>query len=253
MNRNTFLLLITLIFVYACSEKQKVAKPIIKDSNSLIIGNPFDYGVNSMLLFPVGSNYQPIVYEPSSTNDELKQITDAKIVLGFCANTSTYYDKSAEKEFKNNDEDKFDIRNILFYDLKTEKSYLLTSDTFHILSFAIHKEFTTPLIFYRVVKKDNNNDSIYNFKDPVILFISDMMGRNLTQITPSDEQFTDYSYYSQTNIILIKTSIDSDADKQFTNYDETNFRELKMDNPTMGKEIFSKSLKDTLRLQLKVR
>jgi hypothetical protein len=106
------------------------------------------------------------------------------------------------------------------------------------------------LIFYRVVKNDHNQDSVYNSQDPVMLYISDLYGKRFTQITPENEQFVDYTYYPKTQSILIKTIIDSDHDKLFTNFDETNFRDMQIAEPSMSREIFQKSLKDTLRKQL---
>jgi hypothetical protein len=98
------------------------------------------------------------------------------------------------------------------------------------------------------VKKDFNADSVFNSKDPVMLFISDIFGKNLTQVTPDNEQFVDYFYYADTQKILIKSSIDQDANKEFNAGDETNFRDMSILAPNMGREIFAKSLKDSLRL-----
>lgn len=55
-----------------------------------------------------------------------------------------------------------DITNLLFYDLVSGESYPLTEDSLHIISFALHKEFANPLIFYRIVKEDHNEDGLYN-------------------------------------------------------------------------------------------
>lgn len=222
-------------------------------NDALIIGNQFHYGVENMLIFPVGSNYNPEVYENTQKSSESYELNlkDANAV-SFCLNVSgSLWDRSASEEYLNQDENKFDIRNILFYDLKTGQTYPMIDDTLHILSFAIHKEYENPLIFYRAVKKDYNNDSIYNSKDPVMLFISDIYGRSLTQITPENEYFSDYTFYKETNTILIKTILDKDQDMAFTTFDETNFREMKIEAPSMGREIFHKSLKDSLRAQMK--
>jgi hypothetical protein len=135
----------------------------------------------------------------------------------------------------------------------TGKSKRLVSDTIHILSFALHKEFAKPLIFYRIVKQDLNNDNKYNSLDPVMLYVSDFNGDSLIQVTPINEHFLDYNYYSKSKIILIKTIIDSDNDKVFSGADETNFLEMKVAKPTSGKEIFSKSLKDSLRGQINIK
>ena len=54
--------------------------------------------------------------------------------------------------------------------------------------------------------------------------------------------------YADTQKILIKSAIDADNNKEFSNTDETNFREMSIKEPMMGKEIFTKSLKDSLRV-----
>jgi hypothetical protein len=247
------LIIIFLLILTSCNPKaEEPAKPKLKKNDALIIGNPLNYGMENLLLFPVGANYKPEVVE--SENKPVNEPPQKKgEVLSFTVNVNdAYYDRSASQEYVNTDEDKFDIRNILFYDLKTGKTYPLLSDTLHILSFALHKEFEKPLIFYRIVRKDINHDSIFNSSDPVMLFISDLSGTGLIQITPDEEKFVDYTYYPQTKIILVRTIVDTDRDGQFTMYDETNFREMPITAPAMGKEIFNKSLKDSLRKQLKV-
>ena len=247
--RLLFLSFVCFVFFTACV-RNKNDKPHFKKNNALIIGNPFDYGMENILIFPVGSNYKPVVYENRSL--EISGLEKSSEVLNFSLNSgTTLYDRTAQAEYINTDEDRFDIRNILFYDLKTNLTYPLVSDTVHILSFAMHKEFEKPLIFYRVVKNDYNKDSIYNSQDPVMLFVSDLYGKDFKQITPANEQFIDYTYYPQTQTILIKSIIDSDTNKYFTNFDETNFREMKIKEPAMAREIFTKSLKDSLRIQLK--
>ena len=131
-------------------------------------------------------------------------------------------------------------------------SYQLISDTIHILSFAFHREFAKPLIFYRIVKRDLNGDEKFNSLDPVMLYVSELDGKKLTQITAVDEHFLDYNYYPQTGKILIKTIIDSDSNKVFSNSDETNFVEMSTSNPAFGREIFSEDLKNSLRSQIKL-
>lgn len=223
---------------------QNIPKPLAKKS-ALIIGNPLDCGIENISLFPVGTNYKPQVYESRASAENVLDL--AKSTLTFSSNSGTFSDRLAEKEYINGNENQFDIRNILFYDLKGGGTYPLVTDTIHILSFAIHKEFPSPKIFYRVIKNDINKDSIYNSKDPVMLFISDIFGKNLVQVTPDNEQFLDYFYYPDTQKILIKSAIDADDNKEFTSSDETNFRDMNIREPKMGREIFSKSLKDSLR------
>ncbi len=246
----TFLLV---LLCTACGNKNQLAPNA--HSLALVIGNPVDYGLEGVLAFPVGANYNPKIKE-AAKKDPVSGSMDivnyaSKESPGFSSNnTGTLYDRNASSEYINSNEQDFDIRNILFYDKLTGLSFPLIKDTLHILSFAIHKEFINPLIFYRVVKNDINKDSKYNSDDAVMLYTSDLKGKNFTQITPPNERFFDYFYYPETNTILIKTAIDIDKNNKFTELDETNFREMKIMSPQFGREIFSKSLKDSLRVQM---
>lgn len=249
MKSTTYVIIIILLLTTSCRKKRKINKIDTPKNYSLIIGNPVDGIFDNVLLFAVGANYNPQITEGRNENLE---IIDSKNGLSFSANAlNNKYDYKADSEYVNNSEDLYDIRNILFYNKSTGASYPLTKDTLHILSFAIHKEFKKSLIFYRVVKKDINADKIYNKKDAVMLYTSDLNGNNFTQITPENEQFIDYFHYPENNIILVKTNINIDNNKQFDEKDETNYRELNIDNPKMGREIFNKSFKDSLKSQIK--
>lgn len=246
--KNLLFCLSALFFITAgCKDKNPTLKKTAKSSSSsLIIGDPFDYGVENILLFPIGSNYNPIIYEnPEEFENDLEM--NKKNMLAFDLNVSAFNDKYASVEYINNDIQTFDINNILFYNLLTGESYPLLKDTLHILSFALHKEFANPLIFYRVVAQDYNQDSLYTDDDPVMLYISDLHGQNLHKITPPDEKFIDYFYYKSVNTILIKTIVDNNQDKLFTPADETNFLQMKLDAPEKATEIFDTQTKDLLR------
>ena len=242
-------LLFLLSFFTACTDQPKVvpAKNI-----SLVIGNPVSFGLNNVLLFPVGGNYNPDITDAEKETENFKEDKSLKYSstsASFSVNTSsTLYDRNAQSEWINSHEEDFDIRNILFYNKLTGKTYPLTNDTLHILSFAIHYEYAdSPLIFFRVVKKDVNEDGKYNSKDAVMLFVSRENGKHLIQVTPENEQFFDYFYYPETKTILVKTAIDIDGNKQFDLADETNFREMKLNAPAFGREIFTQGLKDSLK------
>lgn len=253
MKKTLLLSVLSAFFFLSCKKAPKKEAPVILQDKkpSLVIGNPLDCGIENMLIFPVGSNYQPSVTEKPVAAVE-NFYANGTAVMCFAASsgsTISLYDRNATMEYINNNENEFDIRNILFYNRLTGSTYQLIPDTMHILSFAIHKEFSNPLILYRVVKKDVNNDSIYNSKDAVMLYVSDIYGKNLVKVTPDEEQFVDYYYYNETQMILAKTIINANKDSAFTAADETNFREMKIKAPGMGIEIFTKSLKDSLRLQ----
>lgn len=241
---------ILLAFLAIASCRQNVPAVIPPEQISLVIGNPVSFGLKDVILFPVGGNYNPkITAKPEQDNVGNKNgLLNNEDVSYFSKNESSMkYDRSAADEYVNTREEAFDIRNLLFYNKLSGKTYPLTTDSLHILSFAIHSEFKNPLLFFRIVKKDINGDSKFNSKDAVILFVSDPEGKNLVQITPENEQFFDYFYYPETQTILVKTAIDIDKSKTFTPQDETNFREMKLDTPAFGREIFTQGLKDSLR------
>ncbi len=257
------LLLITLAFpiFFACGEKESPRKPKTPvKSDALIIGDPLDCGLDSLLIFPLGSSYYPDVTEPK-VNENVDGLASARGYKGtlntrseqivFAANTDSYFDSNASVEYVNEKSEDYDIRNLLFYNMYTQESYPLVLDSLHILSFAVHKEYTRDLIFYRVVRNDFNDDKKYDNLDPVMLYISDLDGTNFTQITPDDQHFIDYTYYPETQSIIIKTMLDSDGNKEFLSNDETSFSSMKIMEPAKAKEIFSADLKKSLRSYLK--
>jgi hypothetical protein len=258
MNKLTLLIALS-FFCHSCRKPGIVKTPAQPFKMALVIGNPIDYGIKNLLLFPVGANYNPKIEEKQATQANTSNYGDADLKTNASAlyyatgsgslvlNDAVRWDNSAKQEYINSDEEDFDIRNILFYNKKTGDSYVLSMDTLHVLSFAIHNEFHNPLIFYRVVKKDINKDGKYNSADAVMLYVSKLDGTNFIQVTPADEQFFHYFYYPENQSILIKTAFDIDRDLKFTELDETNFREMRLNAPAMGREIFTMSLKDSLK------
>lgn len=248
-----FLPVLTLI---SCNSAKPEPPVVVNNESALIIGDPLDCGIDSIALFPVGCSYSPLIIEGESepTNNAVGSTNYSSTLkvsdLAFSENSvaSEYkFDRNAQTEYYNENEEDFDIRNLLFYNLFTGESYPLIKDSIHILSFALHKEFEKPLIFYRVVRSDYNKDKKYNGSDPVMLYISNLDGTNFQQITPENEYFVDYTLYEKTNSILIKTSIDSNKDLKFLKDDETNFRKMNLSTPAFAENIFKETLKDDLR------
>lgn len=252
MQSNVLIFLTCLaIICVGCHKKSKEAPKDNPGKMSLVIGDPLDYGLKNTLIFPVGANYNPKIY--ADENNNLKDEKEKSPAFAFSVNNAGVFDRNASQEYVNKEEEVYDIRNILFYDKINGSTYPLTKDTIHILSFALHREFEKPLIFFRLVKKDINKDKKFNSLDAIMLFVSDLDGKNLIQITPENEQFQDYFYYPETGTILIKTLIDIDKDKKFTILDETNYREMKINKPAFAREIFNKSLKDSLKKQMNLK
>ena len=242
-------------FYFKKIEEKKI-EPIIADK-SLIIGDPVDNILEGHLIFPIGSSYRPMVHNPDvsqygyqgSFRFKLNNVAAYDVSHGNVGG----FDNNAVIEYRNDEESTFDISNILFYNQETRKSYSLTDDTVHILSFAIHKEFKNPQILYRVVKADYNQDSMYNSKDGVMLFSSTLDGKNFTQLTPDNQQYLKYYYYKDKQTVLVKSVIDSDSTLSFDPFDETNFILVDLNKPGIGVALFSDSTKMMLKNQLNIK
>ena len=245
--------------ICSCGEstEQKVAEE--KPIPQLIIGDPADYGSDSLIVFPVGMTY--ILPE---------QVGDRNVDNGYAASESYAADEVVNEAngrstynynvkmqdqgmltnsygnfqvYENLDVENVDIRNLIFYTKFTGESKKLLSEKLHIISFSIHYEFgEEPIIMYDVVKNDYNEDSLYNSQDPVMLFISDMNGDHFTQLTPEDETYLTYFYYAESDRLLLKVSKDGDGNKSFDPYDQTIFREVDLKNPAMGETLFGEDM-----------
>ncbi len=243
--------LFALAILFSCAEKPK-EQPVQKPNKGLIIGDPLDCGLDSLTIFPVGCSYYLDVVESKdeeyAENKRIdKELSKSEVSFATNGTSSSYYDRNASVEYVNVNQEDLDIRNILFYNLLTGDSYPLIEDSIHILSFALHKEFTKQMIFYRVVIDDYNKDKKYDALDHVMLYTSNLDGTNFQQITPPNEYFLDYTIYPKTNSILIKTVIDSNNDLKFLKDDETNFRSMSLAQPEKAKNIFDDTLKNKLR------
>jgi hypothetical protein len=244
-------LLLIAVSLNACVSKKPLdVKAAVNPG--LVIGNPINYYDDSTLLFPVGCDYKP-------TNDNLSApptttTVNGKVFFGSVsfatavnscadANGGTY----AVTEYSNFAPENFDMRNLLFMNKFTRRSYPLCDSTLHILSFEIHKEFRKPFVMYKVAKRDLNGDSLFTNRDIISVYFSNPDGSNFRQITPDGEDFHTYFVYPETNTLLFKTYNDSNNDKTIATGDESNFYEVDLHNPQMGRNIFPDSLRARLK------
>lgn len=252
--KNALLFLFAIGLLTSCEEsndddkKEEVEERKLSTSDELSIGDPLNYGLDSMLVFPIGRGY----YEAEIKDDKKKKRAGGSrrtkvSQVEFSPNTNLRpYDKTAEEEYVNRDLEKFDIRNMLFYNSFTQEKYPLTERTLHIISFGLHSEYGRKMIFYRVVLNDYNGDGFFNDDDPVVLCVSDLYGQNFVQVTSDEERFIDYTYNEETKTIMIKTLIDSDSNKKFNGVDEVCFSTMKVLEPAMATKIFTDDMKQSL-------
>lgn len=225
---------------FSASDEKEISKPQtkkIEPVDALVTGDPIDFYNSKMLIFPIGGLH----YEtPPLTTSERKNFFKSSIV-------SNSYVTDGTATFSIVDETSQEVKNLIFYNKFSKEKYLLTDSALSILSFAIHKEFKEHLIFYEIVKNDNNNDSLKNSLDGKILYISKTDGKDFFQLSPDNEMYLDYFFYPETNTMLIKSMLDSNKDGFFADGEETRFTEIDLTNPQMGKDIFTDDFKDILK------
>jgi hypothetical protein len=178
----------------SCTKPQQPVMVLAPPAKSgLVIGDPLDCGLPELLIFPIGSSYAPEVYAGNdNSSPDIRLQGSLSWAYNAVGSGDVMNDRYASIEYVNPADKGYDISNVLFYNKRTGESHPLHLDTLHILSFAIHKEFKTPRIFYRAVRTDLNGDTLFNGLDPVILFASKLDGDSLVQLTPSGQQFVDY-------------------------------------------------------------
>jgi hypothetical protein len=224
----------------------------------LIIGNPITYSMDSLSIFPVGlSSYSPSEVKKTVTatwnfaNNETMNVaasgtynmaTDAAGCVSMANSVAVNDYNGSISTYSNTNLNKVDIRNLIFYNRFTGKNYKLMNEKLHIISFSIHNEFEKPIIMYHVIKNDFNKDTIYDYRDPVMLYISDLNGKNFTQLSPEKEQYIDYFFYKESNKILLKVRTDTDTNKVFDAYDQSIYREVSLGKPALGTVLFGENM-----------
>ena len=99
-------------------------------------------------------------------------------------------------------------------------------------------------LLYAITDKDTNGDGYINGDDETLVYISDMSGKNLKQITPPGTQFLDWNMDEKGTFILISIVKDTNKDKKFDDKDDTTIIKVNALKPEIGQEIIGE---DTLK------
>lgn len=198
----------------------------------LEVQEPIRIGQSDYLIFPLKSNLM-------LNRDE----------------TSSYY--AYEKW------DKFEpLWNIIFLNKTTkEQRLLLENQEVIILRYSsqlfkkneyektdISNVFTRKMIFYEMIVKDYNGDQKLNLLDPVYLFVSDSIGKNLQRISPPNHKVVEWWTPWNDNQLIIKALRDNNQDKQFDNKDdEPSHFLIDLKKPSEYQEIIDAKFKSKLR------
>ncbi|MEL7123064.1 MAG: hypothetical protein AAFO07_26680 [Bacteroidota bacterium] len=114
--------------------------------------------------------------------------------------------------------------NLIFYDIKSGKTKLLTEKKTRISNFDTNFKDVGPIlkksVLYKAGNTDFNLDKKLNYEDPEQLFISDIDGNRFLRLSPVNESLTEYEIVPNTDKIIFKTLRDSNDDKEFDEEDE---------------------------------
>lgn len=143
--------------------------------------------------------------------------------------------------------------NMVFYNTHTKNYHLLSDQKMIIERYFTpeldqsKKEEPLPFLFFEIKVDDYNQDKLLDLKDPTYLFVTDLEGKNLKQISPKNMDLTKWNYISSSKQFLISSKVDSDKNKKFDHYDEIRTYLVPIDSLESPKEIFSEEFKTELK------
>lgn len=122
--------------------------------------------------------------------------------------------------------------NLIFYDFKTDSSFRLFEKDTYIMNFKtyffdkvsyrthLNKRISKDWILYRVKNVDQNKSGKIDQHDPDVLYVSDVHGKKLQQLTGPDENVVSIDIYPDQNFALVKLQKDSDKDGSYKSEDK---------------------------------
>ena len=147
--------------------------------------------------------------------------------------------------------------NIIFYNKQNDETHLLLQKPAIISQFYFpfySKEYDGLKYYFLLLgirEDDSNADGYINAEDAEKVYIADLSGKNMLQITPDNTQLVDWFIDPSTNNILMKVRYDSNKDEKFNYYDDIEILKTSIKNPTVGKQIIGKEIKDNIKKILK--
>ncbi|MDJ0616450.1 MAG: hypothetical protein QNJ63_06820 [Calothrix sp. MO_192.B10] len=221
-------------FSFSCSSNPNTEKTKAPDANASQTSDP--HIIYGNLMINEKSDYLMIPVDVATGNQE----------GNFLFGSSRYSGKNG----------KVKPYNIIFYSKKDGKAHILLNKKALINDFQLleyKQESGKPpkrFWFYKIIEKDTNGNKQLDSQDATVGYISDLSGKNLKQITPSDTKIMNWNVIQSIGAMFIKIIRDSDNDNRFTEKDRTAFIKINIDNPEIGKEIISNQLEKEIQLHI---
>lgn len=221
---------ITLSILAVSCEANKAEKPQQKPVNNINIFNNPDNIIYGDLIIQKSSDH--IMIPVNLPDQEQDKNIDLNLSRSYERENRTY--------------------NMIFYNQKSGESHLLLNKkaiikAYKLLEIKPKDKPTQQFWLYQIIDQDTNNDNKLNSQDAITGYISDLSGKNLQQVTPSNTQLINWEIITSENAILIKIIKDSNQDKKFTGTDSTNFVRVNLDKPEIGKEIINSQLESKIK------
>lgn len=96
------------------------------------------------------------------------------------------------------------------------------------------------VLFYKVMSSDYNADGRKDWKDPGVLWVSDLKGGDLRRITPENEDLEDIQIFAKDGYAILRLTEDSNGDKTIDHKDTgTYYIRLDLKNMSLGQKIYA--------------
>ncbi|TCD26253.1 hypothetical protein EZ456_14675 [Pedobacter psychrodurus] len=145
--------------------------------------------------------------------------------------------------------------NLIFYDIISGKSELLTKEKININSFNIGHSENVPnnqttlsdqFIYYNITDSDYDGDKKLTAKDPNKLYLSKLDGKSFTRISPNNYNLNSWKIDDKHDLILMDLIKDSNGDKEFNDKDEVEYFIYNLKTRTF-KAVFDQKFKDEIK------
>jgi hypothetical protein len=145
--------------------------------------------------------------------------------------------------------------NLIFYNIISGKSELLTKEKMIINSFNIgHSEnahnrqatLSNQFIYYNITDSDYNGDKKLTSKDPNKLYLSNLEGKSFTRISPNNYNLSSWKIDDKHDLILMDLIKDSNGDKEFNDKDEVEYLVYNLKTRSL-KAVFDQKFKDEVK------
>lgn len=138
------------------------------------------------------------------------------------------------------------LRNIIFYDLITKDSKFLLDRNVLISKFYFPNKkidtLKTEFYLFTLIEKDSNKDEKFDNEDAEIVYLSDLEGKNIIQLTSENIQLLKWDMYPDFDMLVLAVKTDSNNDNEFSKDDNVKILTTSISNPSLANELLDKNI-----------